>query len=242
MGESGPVLRNRDVFVAADFPAEQDLWDFLAQFPAGRPAVKVGMELFYGAGPDLVRRLKNKGHPVFVDLKLHDIPNTVESAMRVLADLDVDMVNVHAAGGKVMMQAALRGLARPEGERPLLIAVTQLTSTDQTMLDEELLIGKSVAEAVTHYAKNAADVGLDGVVCSPNEVRAIKDLCGEDFLTVTPGVRMAGADLDDQVRVATPAQAREDGADFIVVGRPITRAANPLVAYQEFCDDFGVGR
>lgn len=228
----------RDVIVAADFPSEEALDQFLARLPEEKPYLKVGMELFYGAGPDLVRKLKRRGYRIFLDLKLHDIPNTVGSAMKVLRDLDVDMVNVHASGGRKMMEEARRALTREDGTRPLLIAVTQLTSTSQEMLTGELLIDRPVDQVVAAYAQNAAAAGLDGVVCSPREVRAVKELCGEDFLTVTPGVRFSDGEVGDQVRVATPAQARADGADFIVVGRPITRAPDPLAAYKRCVDEF----
>lgn len=220
-----------DVIIAADFPTEQKLDEFLEQLPGQRPYLKVGMELFYGAGPDLVRRLKDSGYQVFLDLKLHDIPNTVGRAMGVLAELGADMVNLHAAGGRRMMEDAREALTRPDGTRPLLIAVTQLTSTSQEMLEDELWINEPVDQVVVHYARNARAAGLDGVVCSPREVRVVKEACGEGFLTVTPGVRFADGDLGDQVRVATPAQARLDGSDFIVVGRPITAAPDPLAAY-----------
>ncbi len=228
----------RDVIVAADFPSEEALDQFLARLPEEKPYLKVGMELFYGAGPNLVRKLKRRGYRIFLDLKLHDIPNTVGSAMKVLRDLDVDMVNVHASGGRKMMEEARRALTREDGTRPLLIAVTQLTSTSQEMLTGELLIDRPVDQVVAAYAQNAAAAGLDGVVCSPREVRAVKELCGEDFLTVTPGVRFSDGEVGDQVRVATPAQARADGADFIVVGRPITRAPDPLAAYKRCVDEF----
>lgn len=220
-----------DVIIAADFPHAEALDAFLQKLPGQKPYLKVGMELFYGAGPQLVRRLKDAGYQVFLDLKLHDIPNTVGRAMGVLSDLQVDMVNLHAAGGRSMMEYALEALTRPDGTRPLLIAVTQLTSTSQQMLEEELLIDRPIDQVVAHYAQNALSAGLDGVVCSPREVRAVKELCGEAFLTVTPGVRFADGDLGDQVRVATPAGARADGSDFIVVGRPITAAPDPLEAY-----------
>lgn len=220
-----------DVIIAADFPTETELDEFLAKLPGQRPYLKVGMELFYGAGPSLVKRLKDAGYQVFLDLKLHDIPNTVARTMKVLSGLGVDMVNLHASGGRKMMEMALEALTRPDGTRPLLIAVTQLTSTSQKMLENELLINEPVEDVVASYAQNAMQAGLDGVVCSPREVRAVKDACGESFLTVTPGVRFADGDLGDQVRVATPAQARADGSDFIVVGRPITAASDPLAAY-----------
>ncbi|WP_350258168.1 orotidine-5'-phosphate decarboxylase [Scrofimicrobium sp. R131] len=231
-------MTERAVIVAADFPTATDLADFLARLPGEKPFLKVGMELFYGAGPDLVRQLKQDGYRIFLDLKLHDIPNTVKSAMRVLRDLEVDLVNLHASGGKDMMEAALEGLTRPDGSRPMLIAVTQLTSTSQDMLEYELLIPHPVEEVVAAYAQTAAEAGLDGVVCSPREVGVVKALCGPEFLTVTPGVRFADDEVGDQVRIATPAQARLDGADFIVMGRPITRAHDPLAAYRRARADF----
>lgn len=221
----------RDVIVAADFPDEAALDEFLTKLGGERPYLKVGMELFYGAGPGLVRRLKDQGYKVFLDLKLHDIPNTVGSAMAVLRDLGADMVNLHASGGKKMMKAAVEGLTRPDGTRPLLIAVTQLTSTGQQMLNDELLIPGQVQDAVAHYASVAKEAGLDGVVCSARETALVKETCGNAFLTVTPGIRFADAAADDQVRVMTPADAREAGSDFIVVGRPITAADDPKAAY-----------
>lgn len=227
-----------DVIIAADFPSEAALDSFLDKLPGQRPYLKVGMELFYGAGPNLVRRLKDQGYQVFLDLKLHDIPNTVGSAMGVLSGLGADMVNLHAAGGRLMMEQALEALTRPDGTRPLLIAVTQLTSTSQQMLEQELLIEKPVDQVVASYAKNAQLAGLDGVVCSPREVRAVKASCGSRFLTITPGVRFADTDIEDQVRVATPEGARLEGSDYIVVGRPITRANDPLEAYLRARADF----
>lgn len=221
----------RDVIIAADFPTEEKLDQFLDHLPGYRPYLKVGMELFYGAGPSLVRRLKDSGYSVFLDLKLHDIPNTVGRAMAVLSDLQVDMVNLHAAGGSSMMKYALEALRREDGTRPLLIAVTQLTSTSQEMLTNELLIDQPVDQVVAAYAQTAQGAGLDGVVCSPREAATVKELCGPDFLTVTPGVRFADSAADDQVRVATPAGAGVGGSDYIVVGRPITAAADPLEAY-----------
>ena len=211
---------------------------FLDRFSGRKPFVKIGMELFYAEGPQIVRLLKARGHKVFLDLKLHDIPNTVEKSMRVLRDLGADIVNLHAAGTKAMMEAALRGLTREDGTRPLLIAVTQLTSTDQQALETELLIDRPLNEVVLAYAENAKTAGLDGVVCSPLEAGAVHGRCGEGFLTVTPGVRFAEGDKGDQKRVATPALARELGADYIVVGRPITRAEDPLAAYQRCVKEF----
>ncbi len=203
-----------------------------------KPFVKIGMELYYGAGPDIVREIKRRGHKIFLDLKMHDIPNTVKKTARVLSNLDVDMTNVHAAGTIEMMRAALEGLTRPDGTRPLLIAVTQLTSTSEDRMRDELLINASMEETVAKYAANTKAAGLDGVVCSPLEAAAIKRRCGADFLTVTPGIRFAGAAADDQVRITTPARAKEIGSDFIVVGRPITAAEDPVAAYNQCVKDF----
>ena len=228
----------KDVIIACDFAGTEETLAFLESFGAERPFVKIGMELFYAEGPQIVRLLKARGHKVFLDLKLHDIPNTVEKSMRVLRDLGADIVNLHAAGTKAMMEAALRGLTRDDGTRPLLIAVTQLTSTDETAMREELLIEKPLNEVVLAYAENAKDAGLDGVVCSPLEAGKVHERCGEGFLTVTPGVRFAEGDKGDQKRVATPALARELGADYIVVGRPITKAADPLAAYTRCRKEF----
>ena len=228
----------KDVIIACDFAGTEETLAFLESFGAERPFVKIGMELFYAEGPQIVRLLKARGHKVFLDLKLHDIPNTVEKSMRVLRDLGADIVNLHAAGTKAMMEAALRGLTRDDGTRPLLIAVTQLTSTDETAMREELLIEKPLNEVVLAYAENAKDAGLDGVVCSPLEAGAVHGRCGNGFLTVTPGVRFAEGDKGDQKRVATPALARELGADYIVVGRPITKAADPLAAYTRCRKEF----
>lgn len=224
----------KETIIALDFPTAGETLDFLEMWgdaASVKPFVKVGMELFYGAGPDIVRKIKKRGHRIFLDLKLHDIPNTVKRAMRVLSGLDVDIVNLHAAGGRRMMEAALEGLTRPDGSRPLLIAVTQLTSTSADMLHDELLIPESMDNTIMSYALNARRAGLDGVVCSPLEARTVKDICGDDFLTVTPGVRFANSGADDQVRVTTPARARELGSDFIVVGRPITQAHDPVEAF-----------
>jgi orotidine-5'-phosphate decarboxylase len=230
----------RDVIIACDFSSREEVLSFLDRFVDKKPFVKIGMELFYAEGPQIVRDIKARGHKIFLDLKLHDIPNTVKKAMRVLSALDVDMCNLHAAGTAAMMTAALEGLTRPDGTRPLLIAVTQLTSTSEERMRKELLIEAGLEETVFHYAENAKNAGLDGVVCSPLEAGKVKAVCGAEFLTVTPGVRFAGAAADDQVRVTTPAQARELGSDFIVVGRPITAAADPVAAYecclQEFVD------
>lgn len=230
----------KDVIIALDFPGGAQVFDFLEGFGAARPFVKVGMELFYAEGPDIVRRLKARGHKVFLDLKLHDIPNTVGSAMRVLSNLGADMVNLHAQGGSAMMKAAKEGLTKPDGTRPILLAVTVLTSIGESVLNDELHVPGTVAQAVAQYAKNAQNAGLDGVVCSPLEAKLVKEVCGGDFLTVTPGVRLADNDAGDQARVTTPALARA-GSDFIVVGRPITRASDPAAAYarcvNEFCGE-----
>ena len=227
-----------DVIIALDFPSAQDVYSFLDQFKDEKPFVKIGMELFYAEGPEIVRQVKARGHRIFLDLKLHDIPNTVKSAMRVLSRLDVDMVNVHAAGTKDMMRAALEGLTREDGTRPLLLAVTQLTSTSEERMRGELRISASMPETVAHYAKNARDAGLDGVVCSPLEAALVKQACGNDFLTVTPGIRFADSAADDQRRVMTPEKARRSGSDFIVVGRPITRADDPVAAYRRCVREF----
>ena len=228
----------KDVIVACDFPGADETLAFLDRFREEKPFVKIGMELFYAEGPQIVRLLKARGHKVFLDLKLHDIPNTVKKAMRSLSALDVDIVNLHAAGTRAMMTAALEGLTRPDGTRPLLIAVTQLTSTDQQALRDELLIDRPMDEVVMAYAKNASDAGLDGVVCSPLEAGKVHALCGGGFLTVTPGVRFAGGERGDQKRVTTPAQARELGSDYIVVGRPITQADDPVAAYRQCVKEF----
>lgn len=228
----------KDVIVACDFDSAEKTLDFLSLFKDKKPFVKIGMELFYAEGPDMVRRIKDRGHRIFLDLKLHDIPNTVRKAMAVLSRLDVDMCNVHAAGTVAMMEAALEGLVRADGTRPLLIAVTQLTSTDQDRLEKDLLIRKPMEEVVMHYAKNARSAGLDGVVCSPLEAQAVHSACGNGFLTVTPGVRFADGDKGDQKRVMTPAQARLAGSDYIVVGRPVTAAADPVAAYEKCVKEF----
>ena len=229
----------RDVIIACDFSSAEATLAFLDKFQGGRkPFVKIGMELFYAAGPDIVRQIKARGHKIFLDLKLHDIPNTVRKAMAVLSSLDVDMVNVHAAGTVAMMKAALEGLTRPDGTRPLLIAVTQLTSTSQETMQKELLIGAGINETIVKYAQNAKEAGLDGVVCSPLEAAMVKDACGKGFLTVTPGIRFADAAADDQVRITTPARAREIGSDFIVVGRPITASPDPVAAYNRCLNEF----
>ena len=228
----------KDVIIACDFPSAEQTLAFLDRFTGRKPFVKIGMELFYAAGPDIVRQIKARGHKIFLDLKLHDIPNTVRRAMAVLSNLDVDLVNLHAAGTAEMMKAALEGLTRPDGTRPLLIAVTQLTSTNQEALEQELLIEKPIDEVVRSYAENAKKAGLDGVVCSPLEAEKVHARCGESFLTVTPGVRFADGDRGDQKRVMTPEQAKEIGSDYIVVGRPITQAQDPVAAYERCCREF----
>ncbi len=228
----------KDVIVALDFDSREKTLAFLDRFTQEKPFVKIGMELFYAEGPSIVRDIRARGHKIFLDLKLHDIPNTVKKAMAALSALDVDIVNLHAAGTEAMMAAALEGLTRPDGTRPLLIAVTQLTSTDQEHMQRELLIDQPIQEVVLHYAANAARAGLDGVVCSPLEAGAIHERCGEGFLTVTPGVRFAGGDAGDQKRVTTPEKARELGSDYIVVGRPITQADDPVAAYRRCCAEF----
>ncbi len=228
----------KDVIIACDFPSKEATLAFLDKFTGKKPYVKIGMELFYSEGPAIVKEIKARGHKIFLDLKLHDIPNTVEKAMAALSRLDVDMCNLHAAGTKGMMEAALRGLTREDGSRPLLIAVTQLTSTSQERMQQELLIDAPLPEVVTKYAQNAKEAGLDGVVCSPLEAGNIHQACGERFLTVTPGVRFADAAKDDQVRVTTPEGARKLGSDYIVVGRPITKADDPVAAYERCLKEF----
>lgn len=228
----------KDVIIACDFADKASCMAFLDKFTEKKPFVKIGMELFYAEGPAIVKEIKARGHQIFLDLKLHDIPNTVQKAMSVLSSLDVDMCNVHAAGTKAMMEGALKGLTRADGTRPLLIAVTQLTSTSQERMTEDLLIEKPLEDVVNHYAKNAMDAGLDGVVCSPLEAGKVKEYCGKAFMTVTPGVRFADGDIGDQVRVTTPAKAKEIGSDYIVVGRPITEAADPVAAYERCLGDF----
>ena len=228
----------KDVIIALDFDSKEKTLAFLDQFTGKKPFVKIGMELFYAEGPSIVREIKARGHKIFLDLKLHDIPNTVKKAMAVLSGLDVDMTNLHAAGTVRMMQGALEGLTRPDGTRPLLIAVTQLTSTDQESMENDLLIREPIADVVMHYASNAAKAGLDGVVCSPLEAGLVHDKCGKNFLTVTPGVRFADGDIGDQKRVMTPAAAREIGSDYIVVGSPITAAADPVAAYERCMAEF----
>ena len=228
----------KDVIIACDFAGAEETFAFLAKFDERRPFVKIGMELFYAAGPEIVRGLKARGHGVFLDLKLHDIPNTVKKSMAVLRDLGADIVNLHAAGTEAMMRAALEGLTRPDGTRPLLIAVTQLTSTDEETMRRELLIDRPLDEVVLHYARNAREAGLDGVVCSPLEAGKVHAVCGDAFLTVTPGVRFADGDVGDQKRVTTPARAKELGSDYIVVGRPITQAADLVAAYERCVKEF----
>lgn len=235
--------KERDVIIACDFGSSEDALAFLDKFAGEerKPFVKIGMELYYAAGNEIVRELKRRGHKIFLDLKLHDIPNTVRKAMKVLSALDVDMVNVHAGGTKEMMSAALEGLTREDGTRPLLIAVTQLTSTSQQAMKEQLRVEGDINDVIAHYARNAKEAGLDGVVCSPLEAGLVKDACGKDFMTVTPGIRFADSAADDQVRITDPAKAREIGSDFIVVGRPITAAADPVAAWRrcvkEFCGE-----
>ena len=230
----------KDVIIACDFENKEQTLKFLDLFEDKKPFVKIGMELFYAEGPEIVKEIKNRGHKIFLDLKLHDIPNTVEKAMKVLSRLDVDMCNVHASGTKKMMEAGLKGLTKKDGSRPLLIAVTQLTSTNQETMENDLLIYKPLEEVVMHYAENSKNAGLDGVVCSPLEVEAVKDRCGSEFLTITPGIRFNDDNVNDQSRVTTPEKAKELGADYIVVGRPITQAENPVEKYlrcvKEFCE------
>ncbi|MBE6828403.1 MAG: orotidine-5'-phosphate decarboxylase [Ruminococcaceae bacterium] len=228
----------RDVIVACDFAGKEETLNFLDMFTDVKPFVKIGMELFYAEGPDIVREIKKRGHKIFLDLKLHDIPNTVKKSMAVLSRLDVDICNLHAAGTVNMMKAALEGLTREDGTRPLLIAVTQLTSTDQESMEKDLLIKEPIDKVVMHYAENAKKAGLDGVVCSPLEAGKVHAVCGSDFLTVTPGVRFADGDLGDQKRVMTPAAAKEAGSDYIVVGRPITASDDPVAAYKRCCNEF----
>ena len=230
----------KDVIVACDFSSAKQVFEFLDKFTGRKPFVKIGMELYYAEGPAIVREIKARGHKIFLDLKLHDIPNTVKKAMAVLSDLDVDITNLHAAGTTAMMKAAVEGLTRPDGTRPLLIAVTQLTSTDQDALENDLMIHAPMDKVVMHYAETAKNAGLDGVVCSPLEAGKVHVACGKNFITVTPGVRFADGDKGDQKRVMTPADAKTIGSDYIVVGRPITAAADPVAAYErcvaEFCD------
>ena len=228
----------KDVIVACDFSSKEQVFAFLDKFTGRKPFVKIGMELYYAEGPEIVRQIKARGHKIFLDLKLHDIPNTVKKAMAVLSGLDVDMCNVHAAGTSAMMKAALEGLTRPDGSRPLLIAVTQLTSTDEDSMRRELLIDRPLDQVVMSYAQTAKEAGLDGVVCSPLEAGKVHRACGDGFVTVTPGVRFADGDVGDQKRVTTPEKARELGSDYIVVGRPITAAADPVAAYERCVKEF----
>ena len=231
-------MSKRDVIIACDFSSKEQTLNFLDKFTGRKPFVKIGMELFYAEGPEIVRTIKERGHRIFLDLKLHDIPNTVKKAMSVLRNLDVDMTNVHAAGTVDMMKAAIEGLTREDGTRPLLIAVTQLTSTSEERMQKELLIGASINDTIVKYAENAKAAGLDGVVCSPLEAAIVKEACGAEFMTVTPGVRFADGDVGDQVRVTTPERAKEIGSDFIVVGRPITAADDPVAAYERCMREF----
>jgi len=228
----------KDVIIACDFDGKDALLSFLDKFKEEKPYLKVGMELFYAAGPEIVKEIKKRGHKIFLDLKLHDIPNTVKKAMRVLSNLDVDMCNLHAGGTIPMMEAALEGLTREDGTRPILLAVTQLTSTSQEVMERDLLINENIGDVVVHYAKNAKIAGLDGVVCSPLEAAMVKENCGKEFYTVTPGVRFADGDVGDQKRVTTPEKAREIGSDYIVVGRPITAADDPVAAYRRCVKEF----
>ena len=229
---------NRDVIIACDFSSAAETYAFLDKFQDEKPFVKIGMELFYAEGPAIVREIKRRGHRIFLDLKLHDIPNTVKKSMSVLSRLDVDMCNLHAAGTIEMMKAALEGLTRPDGTRPLLVAVTQLTSTSEERMRNDLLIDHNINDVVVHYAKNAKVAGLDGVVCSPLEAGIVKEACGAEFMTVTPGIRFADGEVGDQVRITTPERAREIGTDYIVVGRPITAAADPVAAYRRCMQEF----
>lgn len=229
---------SKDVIIACDFSSKAEVMDFLGLFHERKPFVKIGMELFYAEGPQIVRDIKARGHKIFLDLKLHDIPNTVKKAMSVLSGLDVDMTNVHASGTRVMMEAAIAGLTRPDGTRPILIAVTQLTSTSQEQMNTDLLIPSPLPEVVTHYAMNAKSAGLDGVVCSPLEAGMVKSACGAGFVTVTPGIRFPDSASDDQTRITSPAKAREIGSDYIVVGRPVTASRDPLAAYERCIKEF----
>ena len=228
----------KDVIVACDFASKADVMNFLDKFKEEKPFVKIGMELFYAEGPSIVKEIKARGHKIFLDLKLCDIPNTVKKSMSVLSELDVDMTNLHAFGTKAMMEAAIEGLTRPDGSRPMLIAVTQLTSTSEERMKNDLLINEPLDKVVLHYAKNAMESGLDGVVCSPLEAGKVHDTCGKDFVTVTPGVRFADGEVGDQVRITTPEKAKEIGSDYIVVGRPITQADDPVAAYRRCMAEF----
>ena len=231
-------MKKGDVIIALDFPSAEKAYAFLDQFQEEKPFVKIGMELYYAEGPEIVRQIKQRGHKIFLDLKLHDIPNTVKSAMAVLSRLDVDMTNLHAAGTIDMMKAAVEGLTRPDGTRPMLLAVTQLTSTSEERMQNELLINATMPATVQKYAQNAQEAGLDGVVCSPLEAKLVKEACGDAFQTVTPGIRFADGDVGDQVRVMTPEKARVGGSDYIVVGRPITKAEDPVAAYRRCVKEF----
>ncbi|MBP3541202.1 MAG: orotidine-5'-phosphate decarboxylase [Clostridia bacterium] len=231
-------MKKGDVIIALDFPSAEKAYAFLDQFQEEKPFVKIGMELYYAEGPEIVRQIKQRGHKIFLDLKLHDIPNTVKSAMAVLSRLDVDMTNLHAAGTIDMMKAAVEGLTRPDGTRPMLLAVTQLTSTSEERMQNELLINATMPATVQKYAQNAQEAGLDGVVCSPLEAKLVKEACGDTFQTVTPGIRFADGDVGDQVRVMTPEKARVGGSDYIVVGRPITKAEDPVAAYRRCVKEF----
>ena len=228
----------KDVIIACDFASADETFRFLDNFTDEKPFVKIGMELYYAEGPAIVKEIKRRGHKIFLDLKLHDIPNTVKKSMAVLSKLDVDMTNLHAAGTIDMMKAALEGLTREDGTRPILIAVTQLTSTSEQRMQDELLINASINDTIVKYAQNAKEAGLDGVVCSPLEAGMVKDACSRDFITVTPGVRFADGDVGDQVRVTTPEKAKDIGSDYIVVGRPITQADDPVAAYRRCCAEF----
>ena len=228
----------KDVIIACDFSSAKDTFDFLDKFTEEKPFVKIGMELYYAEGPSIVKEIKKRGHKIFLDLKLHDIPNTVKKAMSVLSSLDVDMTNLHAAGTVDMMKAAVEGLTKEDGTRPILIAVTQLTSTSEERMQNELLINASINDTIVKYAENAKEAGLDGVVCSPLEAGMVKDACGKQFVTVTPGVRFADGEVGDQVRVTTPEKAKEIGSDYIVVGRPVTQAADPVAAYRRCVEEF----
>ncbi len=228
----------KDVIIACDFSGADKVFEFLDKFTGRKPFVKIGMELFYAEGPSIVKEIKKRGHKIFLDLKLHDIPNTVKKSMSVLSGLDVDLCNLHASGTVRMMEAALEGLTRADGTRPLLIAVTQLTSTDQESMENDLLIHEPIDKVVMHYASNAKKAGLDGVVCSPLEAGKVHEVCGKDFITVTPGVRFADGDIGDQKRVMTPAEAKKIGSDYIVVGRPITAAEDPVAAYERCINEF----
>ena len=228
----------RDVIIACDFSSKDDVMNFLDKFTGRKPFVKIGMELFYAEGPEIVKAVKDRGHKIFLDLKLCDIPNTVKKSMKVLSNLDVDMTNLHAFGTKEMMKAAIEGLTREDGSRPILIAVTQLTSTSEERMRDDLLINAPLAEVVEHYGKCAAESGLDGVVCSPHEASRVKEVCGKDFVTVTPGIRFADSAADDQVRIMTPEKAKAAGSDYIVVGRPITAAEDPVAAYERCVAEF----